>query len=355
MPQTQTVTRQQRAMGALMGAWIGEALAVGPHWFYDLNELHQTYGDWIADYTAPKAGRYHSGLQAGDSSQPGIILSLLVQSLVDKGGHDLDDFCQRLDTTLFSQMDGTPLVGPGGFTSQSMREAWRKRQAGLPWGQVAGLADNTEAAERCLAIAVRYANDPARLAQEVSANAALTQCDPTVLALTTAYGLVLGQLVAGEPLDGQLSGKLMALTHDGTLPFHTVTRPDLSVNEQEKARVAGEFASPDALMTVGYVAQAAQQKLIEPAWKVSLVYGMPCAIYHQLPAAYYLAAYYQGDVESCWLHAVNGGGQNQARAMLAGALSGAIGGIQAIPRRFIDGLTGGQAYLALAERLADQL
>ena len=26
---------------------------------------------------------------------------------------------------------------------------------------------------------------------------------------------------------------------------------------------------------------------IEPAWKVSLVYGMPCAIYHQLPAAYY--------------------------------------------------------------------
>jgi len=26
---------------------------------------------------------------------------------------------------------------------------------------------------------------------------------------------------------------------------------------------------------------------IEPAWKVSIVYGMPCAIYHQLPISYY--------------------------------------------------------------------
>jgi hypothetical protein len=37
-------------------------------------------------------------------------------------------------------------------------------------------------------------------------------------------------------------------------------------------------------------AAADPQIRIEPAWKVSLVYGMPCAIYHILPAAYYLAA-----------------------------------------------------------------
>ena len=54
------------------------------------------------------------------------------------------------------------------------------------------------------------------------------------------------------------------------------------------------------------------------------------------------------------LNAVNAGGQNQARAMLTGALCGAIGGIEAIPARFIDGLQQGKAYLALAQALAKQ-
>jgi len=35
---------EDRATGALMGALIGEALAVGPHWYYDLDELHAAHG-----------------------------------------------------------------------------------------------------------------------------------------------------------------------------------------------------------------------------------------------------------------------------------------------------------------------
>ena len=53
---------QDRAMGALIGAFIGDALALGPHWYYDLNELRREYGNWISDYTTPKPGRYHAGV-----------------------------------------------------------------------------------------------------------------------------------------------------------------------------------------------------------------------------------------------------------------------------------------------------
>jgi ADP-ribosylglycohydrolase len=93
---------------------------------------------------------------------------------------------------------------------------------------------------------------------------------------------------------------------------------------------------------------------IEPAWKVSIVYGMPCAIYHQLPAAYYLAARFHDDFESAVLHAVNGGGQNQARAILTGAMVGAQVGLSRIPQHFFDGLEEVVTLRGLAADLAGQ-
>jgi ADP-ribosylglycohydrolase len=91
--------------------------------------------------------------------------------------------------------------------------------------------------------------------------------------------------------------------------------------------------------------------LIEPAWKVSLVYGMPCSIVCMLPAAYYLAARFQDNFEQAVLHAVNGGGQNMSRAMLTGALVGAQVGLSRIPERFTAGLSGGAKIVDLAKRL----
>jgi len=354
MPET---TIQDRAAGAIMGAFIGDAMGLGPHWYYDLAELRRDYGEWITDYTDPRPGRYHAGLRGGQLSQAGFILKLLVASLVERGEYDEADFCHRMDVELLPLLDGTPISGPGGYTSQSIREAWRRRvEQKLPWGQTGGHADTTEAIERTLALAVRYALDPARLAGSIVGNTILTQTDDTVVSMTVAYGAVLGQMVHGHPLDARLSGRLMKLVHSGALPFHAVTGDNLQPprpGDPDPPR-AGKFASPDALLTPSYMASAAEDPdiRIEPAWKVSIVYGMPCAIYHQLPAAYYLAARYHDDFESALLHAVNGGGQNQARAILTSALVGAQVGLSRIPRRFLDGLEDAATLCRLSTELA---
>lgn len=351
---------QDRATGALMGAFIGDALALGPHWYYNLDELHADYGTWIDGYTTPKSGRYHSGMKAGQASQAGALLRLTLESQVACGGYDEADFCRRMDTAFFPLIDGTPISGPGGYTSQSIRHAWRKRVGeGLPWGQVGGNADTTEAAERIVAIAVRYALQPGNLASAVSRNTQLTQTDGTVVAMTVAFGAILGALVEGHPLDGTLANKLMARVKSGELPFHAVTSGDLQAPRpgEPEMSTAGRFPSPDALLGPSFIARAAVDPdiRIEPAWKVSLVYGLPCAVYHQFPAAYYLAARFRDDFESAVLHAVNGGGQNQARAILAGALAGAQTGLAGIPRRFLDGLENSAELLDLADQLARQM
>ena len=349
----------QRVAGAVMGALIGDALALGCHWYYDLAELRRECGPWISGYLAPRPGRYHSGLLAGDISQTGLLLVMLMESMVHCAGYKEDDFTHRVDTELFPQLDGTPMYGPGGYTNQSIREAWRKRVPGRrPWGECAGDADTTEGAERAIAIAAFYAPQPGKMAEAVCSNVVLTQRDPAIVAMSVAFNAVLAQLVSGASLTPQIGATLMAQVHGGALPFHMVTQDDLQPPSQGGERMqAGQFTSPDALLTAGYAALAAADPdiVIEPAWKVSLVYGMPCAIYHQLPAAYYLASRFQDDYESAVLHAINGGGQNMLRAMLAGALVGAQVGLEGIPHRFITGLRDAQRYLALAvelERLA---
>lgn len=147
----------------------------------------------------------------------------------------------------------------------------------------------------------------------------------------------------------------MRLVRKGELPFHAVTSGTRKLpkpGDPDPPR-AGRFSSPDALGTPSYMAEAALDPgvKIEPAWKVSIVYGMPCAIYHQLPAAYYLAARFHDDFEGAVLHALNGGGQNQARSILTGALAGAQVGLSRILQRFLAGLENASALIALAGQL----
>jgi ADP-ribosylglycohydrolase len=353
------ISVKDRAAGAVMGALIGDALGLGPHWYYDLAEMRREYGNWITDYTDPKPDRYHGGLRAGQLSQAGIILTMLLRSVVENGAYDEADFCARLDNELFPKLDGTPRHGPGGYTSQSIREAWRRRvEQKQSWDATGGHADTTEAAERALVLAARYARAPAKVAIAVGSNCRLTQADEAIVAMTTAYCCVLALLVSGETLDAYLSDKLMDLVKAGALPFHAVTSDKLrppNPGDPDPPR-AGRFSSPDALLTPSYMAEAAFDPgiKIEPAWKVSVVYGMPCAIYHQLPAAYYLAARFHDNFEEAVLHALNGGGQNQARCILTGALVGAQVGLPAIPKRLLDPLENSSELIELASRLGEQ-
>ena len=320
-----------------MGALIADALATGCHWYYDLGELHAACGPWISNYLKPRSGHYHEGLEAGELSQCGRILVLLLASLVECGTYLEVDFCNRLDQRLLPFLDGTPFAGPGGYTSHSMRDAYHFRiQEGKDWGSFGSLADTTEAAERAVALAARYALNPALIATHVMNNCRLTQNDPMVVALTTAYQSVLGCVLRGDGIGPEISGTLMHLKKEGLLPF--------------------PFASPDALLTPASAMKAAcdPNVKIEPAWRVSEVYGMPCAIYHQLPAAYYLAARFPQDFETAVCQALNSGGQNLSRAKLTAALVGAQVGLEGIPGRWIEGLRDHQRLVQLALKLGRQ-
>ena len=152
-----------RVSGAVMCALIGDALGLGCHWYYDLEEMRRDCGPWVAGYTAPRPDRYHGGMKAGQLSQTGLIFVMLLRSVAEHGEYREDDFTRRLDEELFPLLNGEPAYGPGGYTSQSIREAYRRRvEQGKTWRETGGHADTTEAAERAIVLAAHYAKMQSR-------------------------------------------------------------------------------------------------------------------------------------------------------------------------------------------------
>ncbi|WP_207262306.1 ADP-ribosylglycohydrolase family protein [Desulfovibrio sp. Huiquan2017] len=323
------LTRRERALGAIVGMYVGDALGLGPHWYYDLDELRVDYGDWITDYRPPKPGRYHDGCLAGDVSQTGQVSLLLLASLAEKGGYDEADFTARLDGFL-DTLDGTPQGGR--YTDIAMREVWRARRDGVPWSEAAGLSDSGEAAVRGVMLAARYADDPRGLAVHAMANIRLTHAEPFVAAQSLAFILAVCRLIRGKTLEK--SGKSLM---------------GWAQKEVDRALI-------DVFLQPGLVHEAAVDPdiLVDPPERIAQVYGLACQLGFMVPAAYWLSSRFP-DFETAVLTAVNGGGNNMARACLTGALSGALNGIGGIPQRFIDGLRDRDEILAHAETVVAAL
>lgn len=77
----------------LLVSFIGDALALGPHWVYDQEEIRAKLGR-VTSYHAPIA-KYHPGKSAGDFSHYGDQTLVLLQSVVEAGGFDPGRFAVR--------------------------------------------------------------------------------------------------------------------------------------------------------------------------------------------------------------------------------------------------------------------
>ncbi|XP_064398285.1 uncharacterized protein LOC135344926 [Halichondria panicea] len=337
-------TIQDRAAGAIMGAMIGDALGLGCHWYYNLDQLKREYGEWIDDYTTAKPGRYHYGCKAGDVSQSGQLFQYLLETLNEKGEYSEEDFCTRLDGFL-ATLDGTREGGR--YTQKDVCDVWKNRVVlKKPWGECASpFGDTTDSCVRAVALAARYHNDLPTLVKKIGSNSILQYQDRQVQVHSIAFGLTVACLISGMEYS-KISSHLMNLIAEGKIPFTSAMALDRDSEENTP--------EPDSLLWSGYAAKAvANLNLrIEPARDAPQMYGLSCAFYMLMPGAYYLAARFPDNFETAVLTAVNSGGQNLARASLTGGMVGAITGLSSFPDRFIKGLTDGDKWVEVAKKIA---
>jgi len=335
---------KDRAAGAVMGTLIGDALGVGPHWYYDLDQLKEEYGEWINDYTAPKPDRFHAGLQAGENSQTGQVVGLLLGSVATLGNYNESNFCLRLDE-LLATLDGTPAGGR--YTDVAMRDVWHARQAGKKWTRAGSFADTAEAAIRTAVLAARFHNDFETLFESCRSNVRLTHRDSFIAGCSVAFGLILAALINGDTLEtaGETISQ-QARAHGLSL---SLAAPDIMDADSPQSSFYDAVLQPNW----SYKAAGDDAVQINPPWKACRLFGLACSMVFMLPAAYYFTSRFEDDFELPVLSAINGGGNNMARASLTGALAGAQVGLSGIPQRFITGLSDSERLLDMAISVAE--
>ncbi len=336
------LTEKDRIMGAIMGVLIGDALGVGCHWYYDLAILEEDFGPWISNYVDPKMEsnnrwvtvsqhRYELGVRAGDVSQTGLFIIMLLESVAEKGTYDRNDFAARVDE-YFKTIDGTNYQGR--YTDTAIRQTWANRHNGISWDdpEVGAIAITSEAAQMGVILSALYYKDPERVAKETFSNLRLFYRNDFAAAASVPYDLHVAGFISGVPLT------------DIKKYYGSIDRSVLS----KYAR----FADSKSQIETGKTAWNPDLQLKKP-YLISQIYGAHCEIQQLLPAAYYLIHRYPDNYEMAVLSAVNGGGNNMARAALTGGMSGAMNGLSGIPERFVTGLKDHERLLKLAEKIAD--
>ena len=87
-------TTKERARDAILGSFVADAAATGLHWIYDQAEVRRLGGD-EPEFQPPERNQYHSKRKVRDFTHYGDHALVALESLVERGGLDADDYRDR--------------------------------------------------------------------------------------------------------------------------------------------------------------------------------------------------------------------------------------------------------------------
>ena len=341
-----TMTPADRVRGALWGMFVGDALAMPVHWYYNVAALQRDFGT-IRDYQAPKdfhpgsimslsstgrAGRgsqegevvggvilkgkkpywgqphthYHRGMQPGDNTLNLLCVRVLIRAMNAAGRYDPADFLR--DYVAFMT---APDSHNDTYAESYHRDFFANYARGLPPERCAGAEGHDTASIGGLValppviFATVGKGDRAAVDTALLTQLRLTHRSPKL----ERYALGLGELLIRLLQDPAPPLEPLACATAERLGFPAATVIErIQRNRLSDRDVIGRWLSP------------------------------ACYIDQSLPAVLYLAARYPDDFEAALIANTNAGGDNCHRGAVLGAILGAALGDGAIPERWIHGL-----------------
>lgn len=318
-----------RARGALAGLFVGDALAMPVHWYYDRHALERDYGRvtaylaprnphpdsilWRSQFESPGAGfdilhdqrrywgrhgiHYHQFLHAGENTLNLQCARLLAASLRDCRRYDADDYLGR-----YIAFMTTPGQHRDTYIEEYHRHFFTRLAGGLPPRRCGTPEKHIGGLVGVVPVTAFYRNDGAKALNRALEHLELTHQGPRMTSAAALVVEILLQVMAGA--------SLVQVLEDG---MNTQHHPHFGFPFRRWRTLPDDVVVGRHLSTACYVEDA-------------------------LPAVLYLAWKYARNPEEGLIVNAHLGGDNAHRGALLGALFGADGGCEAFPERWISGL-----------------
>lgn len=288
------MTTNSRAM--VFASFAADALALGAHWIYDVGLIDRNHGR-MSDFSKPRPPTYHPTKERGDFTHYGDQTLVLLRSLAQRGGFDERDF-SRVWRELFTAYTG--------YVDGATRQTLKQIDAGIPPGEAGSSSRDLAGAARIAPLVYRYRDEPDRLVAAARRQTALTHNSPLVVDSAEFFARA-----ACHALQGMTAGEALRR----------------SAAESSTGGPISEWVDSG----LRSVASDTRSAILE--------FGQMCEIEAAFPAAIHVIAKYENRLEEGLIENVMAGGDSAGRGLVVGMLLGARSGMQAIPRRWLEGLT----------------
>lgn len=292
----------------VLGSFIGDSLALGPHWIYDPREIHEKLGR-VTTYQPPLA-IYHTGKTAGDLTHYGDQTLVLLRSIAENGGFDLTRFSSAWrafweDPATHSYRDG----------------ATKATLAHLQSGAAASTSQDIAGAARISPLFLLKWESEDDLLEAAAAQTACTHGDPAVIEAARFFATVTQSLLHGKSMQAALE-KAMQRANEEALPA------EWWENALESAASKGTDAA--ALH-----------------W-----HGLSCHTADAFPGICHLLLRHPGDPATALIENANAGGDSAARGIILGLIYGAKFPVSGWPAEWLEDLHARPEITRLIQKLA---
>ena len=321
-----TADFQSRQKGAIFGMFIGDALAMPVHWYYDRQALYRDYGH-VTGYQAPRSphpdsilwrsvysgaadilhdqkkywGRhgvhYHQFLKAGENTLNLKLCALLIDTLVENGAYDSDAYLER-----YIDFMTTPGRHRDTYVEEFHRHFFTRYADGKPPRSCGVIEKHISGIIGMIPLIVYYAEDPDTARRLAFQHLRLTHLGDRMTSAGNMLLDILLPVLNGASLKDTLVDK---------------------IKRQDNPLVGFPF-----LRWLGDPDETVIGRRLSSA----------CYVEDALPATLYMALKYHHDPARGLIANTNLGGDNAGRGAVLGALLGAANGYQSFPESWVDGL-----------------
>lgn len=286
---------KDNAAAAVLGCFIADALALGPHWEYDQDRLKQDFGQ-PEQFSAPRPGTYHAGKQAGEFTHYGDQAFILLRSVSGSNRFAMQDFFNRW-RQLFDDYSG--------YIDGATRQTLQRIDFGEGPETSGSNSNDLAGASRIAPLLAALSDDPPAFIQAAKQQTAMTHNNPQVVEAAEFFARTLITILNDEePIAAMREA---ADANYQSAPIRDWMEKGIESRERNTSEVVAQF-------------------------------GPTCHIDEAFPCVVHSIAKYPSDPQTALIECVTAGGDSAARGMLVGAVTAAHAGKESLPQEWIDGL-----------------